>query len=54
MRFFGLEEKIRYKRGKEWTAIQEQKDAWNKTKLQLLIKSKTTDIGEIINPYKGD
>ncbi|GFZ82630.1 hypothetical protein GCM10008018_30580 [Paenibacillus marchantiophytorum] len=52
--FFGLEEKIKYKRGKEWTAIQKQKDAWNQTKLQLLIKSKITDIGEIINPYKGD
>jgi spore germination protein KC len=50
---FGLEDKIKYKRGKEWKAVQKQKKAWNQTKLQLSVKSKITDIGEIINPYKG-
>jgi spore germination protein KC len=50
---FGLEDKIKYKRGKEWKVVQKQKNAWNQTKLQLSVKSKITDIGEIINPYKG-
>ncbi|WP_339203233.1 Ger(x)C family spore germination protein [Paenibacillus sp. FSL K6-3182] len=50
---FGLEDKIKYKRGKEWKAVQKQKNAWNQTKFQFSVKSKITDIGEIINPYKG-
>lgn len=50
---FGLEDKIKYQRGTAWEVIQKQKDAWKETKLQLSVKSKITDIGEIINPYKG-
>ncbi|MGG3506281.1 Ger(x)C family spore germination protein [Paenibacillus lautus] len=50
---FGLEGKIKYKRGKKWAAIQKQNNAWNQTKLQLSVKSKITEFGEIINPYKG-
>lgn len=51
---FGLENKIKYKRGKEWEVAKKQKNAWNQTRLQLSIKSNVTDIGEIINPYKGE
>jgi spore germination protein KC len=50
---FGMEEKIKYKRGKEWQVIQKKKNAWNQTELKLSVKSKIIDIGEIINPYKG-
>ena len=48
-----MEEKINYKRGKEWQVIQKKKNAWNQTELKLSVKSKIVDIGEIINPYKG-
>lgn len=48
---FGLENKIKNKRGKAWKAVHARKNAWNQTKLQLTIKSKIIDIGEIINPY---
>jgi spore germination protein KC len=51
---FGLEDRIKYKRGKEWKEIQKQKNAWIQTKLQLSVKSRVADIGEIIDPYKGD
>ena len=50
---FGMQEKIKYKRGKEWQVVQKKKNAWNQTELKLSVKSKIIDIGEIINPYKG-
>lgn len=50
---FGLEDKIKYKRGKSWLHVQSRKNAWNQTKLQLSVRSRITDIGEIINPYTG-
>ncbi|MFF2483847.1 Ger(x)C family spore germination protein [Paenibacillus sp. NPDC058071] len=49
---FGLEDKIKYKRGKEWRALQQQ-EAWTRTRLDVSVKSLISDIGEIINPYKG-
>ena len=45
---FGMQEKIKYKRGKEWQVIQKKKNAWNQTELKLSVKSKIIDIGEII------
>lgn len=49
---FGLEDKIKYKRGKAWSALQKRENSWKQTDLQLTVKSKITDIGVIINPYK--
>jgi len=49
---FGLEDTIKYKRGKAWVPVQ-TKNAWTETKLQLSVKSKISDIGEIITPYRG-
>ncbi|MDQ0418902.1 spore germination protein KC [Croceifilum oryzae] len=51
---FGLEEKIKYQNGKEWDDMKKRGIAWDKTKLQLSIKSEITDIGQTINPYVGD
>ncbi|UKS23839.1 Ger(x)C family spore germination protein [Paenibacillus sp. HWE-109] len=51
---FGLENKIKYKRGKEWDYLRNQKNSWTQTKLQIKVNSTVNDIGEIINPYKGE
>ncbi|SCW36665.1 germination protein, Ger(x)C family [Paenibacillus tianmuensis] len=51
--FFGLEEAIKYKRGKAWESIRNQRNAWQQTKLRLSVQSKVIDIGEIDNPYQG-
>lgn len=51
--YFGLEETIKSKRNKAWRSLQEQKDAWRQTKLQLSVKSRMVEIGEIVNPYQG-
>ncbi|MFF2888316.1 Ger(x)C family spore germination protein [Paenibacillus sp. NPDC057967] len=50
---FGLEDKIKNKRGKAWKTIQGKADAWKETKLNLTITSSVNDVGEIINPYEG-
>jgi len=50
---FGLEDKIKNKRGKAWEAVQRQKNGWNQTRLLITVKSRITNIGEIIDPYKG-
>ncbi|GGD60280.1 hypothetical protein GCM10010911_17680 [Paenibacillus nasutitermitis] len=50
---FGLEDKIKYQRGKKWEGVHQQKNSWNQTEIQISVKSKINDIGEIINPYKG-
>ncbi|REK76738.1 Ger(x)C family spore germination protein [Paenibacillus paeoniae] len=50
---FGLADKIKYKRGGAWKAIQGNKDAWKETKLKLTVTSSVNDVGEIIDPYKG-
>lgn len=50
---FGLGDKIKYKRGKAWSQLQKQKDAWTLTQLKVTVKSTIVDVGEIIDPYKG-
>lgn len=50
---FGLQDKINNKRGKAWEIVQRQKNGWKQTKLRITVSSKITDIGEIIDPYKG-
>ncbi|RJE86964.1 Ger(x)C family spore germination protein [Paenibacillus sp. 1011MAR3C5] len=50
---FGLEDKIKNKRGKAWKAIQGKAEAWKETKLNLTVNSSVNNVGEIINPYEG-
>lgn len=51
---FGLEGQMKNKRGKEWAKALQEKDFWRQTKLYCTINSKITDIGEIIDPYRGN
>ncbi|MFC3746888.1 Ger(x)C family spore germination protein [Paenibacillus sp. GCM10012306] len=50
---FGLEDEMKYKRGSAWKKLQQQENGWTETKLNVTIKSKIEDIGEIVDPYKG-
>jgi spore germination protein KC len=50
---FGIEELIGYKRGKAWAELKSNDESWKLARLDIQVRSKLTDVGAIIDPYKG-
>jgi hypothetical protein len=50
----GIEEQIKWKRGKEWEQAKKNTSSWKETKIDLTVISKVTDTGVIKDPYKGE
>lgn len=49
-----IEDQMGKKRGKEWREALNEQEAWKRAKLEPEIRCKVTDMGAIIDPYKGD